>query len=202
MYFSVDVETDGDVPGVSSMLSIGVVALDPRSPTLSHLSSFYQTLRRLPDARPLNTTMEWWDQFPESWVATRKNPMDPKEAMEALRTWVRDCVDDMKRAEGDAVMIIPVFVAKPVGFDFMWVNYYFHRFLGANPFGLATLDMGSMAMGLTGMEGALRSSSWPQGWTEGLEKNDHHALHDAENQAEIFRRMMRHQPDRASKETA
>lgn len=193
MYFSVDVETDGDVPGVSSMLSVGVVALLPQ--TLSVHRTSYLTLKRLPDARPLNTTMEWWDQFPEAWVWARRGAIDPKTAMEELRTFIQSCIADMHRTEEPGTIIAPVFVAKPVGFDFMWVNYYFHRFLGENPFHLAALDMGSLAMGLTGIEN-LRSSAWPLSWTEGLQKNDHHALHDAENQAEIFRRMMKYTKDR------
>lgn len=191
MYFSVDVETDGDAPGVSNMLSIGVVALNPE--THSHANSFYATLRRLPDARPLNTTMEWWDQFPEAWAAARANAQDPAEAMKALDDFIARTIriESARMLLPTGTTLEPRFLAYPANFDWQWVNYYFHRFLGRNPFGFVAFDLSSFGAGLKNDLNMVRRSNWPKEWTEGLPDHDHHALHDAEHQAEVFRRMVK-----------
>lgn len=41
----------------------------------------------------------------------------------------------------------PVFVGFNAGFDWSFVNWYFLRFLGENPFGFAPLDIKSYYMG-------------------------------------------------------
>ena len=75
-------------------------------------------------------------------------------------------------------------------FDWMFINDYFHRFLGYNPFGHSALDVKSYFMGLTGVswqETAMRYVS-----ARFLEDRQltHHALRDAMDQAEIFRLML------------
>jgi hypothetical protein len=68
----------------------------------------------------------------------------------------------------------------------MFVNDYFHRFLGRNPFGHAALDIKALYMGSAGV-------SWGEtGWrtvaSRYLENRHltHHALSDAVDQAEIL----------------
>lgn len=95
MYFSIDIESDGSAPGTSSMLSIAVVALDPVD--LTECGTFYRTLKRLPEARPENDTMNWWDGFPEQWVQARKDPQDPAEVMRALQEFVIEMGKQAKR---------------------------------------------------------------------------------------------------------
>jgi len=72
----------------------------------------------------------------------------------------------------------------------MFVSDYFHRFLGRNPFGHAALDVKAFYMGLTGArwsETGMRHVA-PR-YLDGRQLT-HHALRDAQDQAELFRRMM------------
>ena len=182
MYFSVDVETDGDCPGLSSMLSIGVVALHPQ--TLAHYGSFYRTLKRLPEAQPSTSTMEWWDQFPKQWAETRANTEDPAKAMNELHEWV---TRQLGHFPGEKV--IPVFVASPATFDFAFVYYYLCRFVGRSIFSHSGLDMKSFAMALLGGTFTDTKKGAIDAWKTTL-PHTHNALEDAEEQADIFRKMM------------
>ncbi|MNG26992.1 hypothetical protein D3C84_1120510 [compost metagenome] len=66
------------------------------------------------------------------------------------------------------------------------MNYYFHEFVGENPFGIAALDIKSMYFGAT-------ASTWRSTRSSEIDKvvspnsaGDHDALHDAIYQAELF----------------
>lgn len=41
-----------------------------------------------------------------------------------------------------------MFVSDNNGFDWQFVNYYFHRYCGKNPFGHSSMNMGSLYKGL------------------------------------------------------
>ena len=60
--------------------------------------------------------------------------------MHRFADWVRQAASERK----------PVFLGFNAGFDWSFVNWYFHHFLGENPFGFATADIKSYFMGLTG----------------------------------------------------
>jgi DNA polymerase III epsilon subunit-like protein len=189
VYVSVDIETDGDAPGLSSMLSIGAVALYPESfsSTMATHSSFYATLKRLPEARPSTATMEWWDQFPKQWAETRLGAADPAVVMKNLEWWVQKVLQDMEqKGVKDPVAI---FVAAPIGFDFSFVYYYLHRFLGRCVFGHNGVDLRSVAMGILGNDYRYKTENYPQEWKTTLQ-HTHNALEDAEEQADRFRLMM------------
>jgi DNA polymerase III epsilon subunit-like protein len=83
-----------------------------------------------------------------------------------------------------------VFVGLNAAFDWMFVNEYFHRHLGRNPFGHSALDIQAYAMGRDG--GAFDDTSLAQlvdryGGTPTL---SHHALVDARVQADLFARLL------------
>ncbi len=72
----------------------------------------------------------------------------------------------------------------------MFINDYFHRYLGYNPFGYAALDMKAYYMGRYGVPWTATSmakvfSRYRLDW-----KLSHNALRDALDQAELFRRML------------
>ena len=69
IYVSTDVETDGPVAGVHSMLSLGSAAFtaDKRL-----LGTFSANLATLPDCRPDPVTTAWWATQPEAWAANLK----------------------------------------------------------------------------------------------------------------------------------
>ena len=71
------------------------------------------------------------------------------------------------------------FVSDNNGFDWQFVNFYFHHFLGYNPFGHRSLHLGSLYKGATrsmfGNFKHLRRTT-----------HTHHALDDARGNAEAF----------------
>jgi hypothetical protein len=187
MYFSIDVETDGPVPGLYSMLSIGITALHPE--TLVEVDSFYATLTPLPGAGEHPDTMQWWKEFPERYAEAIADPKDPLAVMTALESWVAATVD---RFALDGVAPKPLLVAYPIAFDFGFYIYYAHRFAGGARFGFTGLDMASWAMGKRG--GAYDDQvkkKWPDEWVTPEDRNAlHNALLDARQQADIFRRQL------------
>lgn len=188
MYFSADIEADGPAPGTSSMLSIGIVAYDPF--TLESCGEFYRTLKRLPEARPNNDTMEWWDGFPKQWAEARANAEDPATAMKALHDWVVDMGKQAKRRHNTEKGPIPVFVAYPAGFDFSFVFYYLHRFVGESVFSFSALDLKSMVKGMLDVPFTSKQADWPSEWTSPL-PHTHNALEDARHQGDQLVRMLK-----------
>lgn len=187
MYFSVDIECDGPAPGTSSMLSIGVVAYDPV--TLESCGEFYRTLKRLPDARPDNDTMNWWDAYPKQWVEARANAEEPVVVMQALHDWVVEKGKQAKRQHNMEKGPIPVFVAYPASFDFSFFYYYAHRFVGDSVFSFSALDLKSLAMGMLGIAFTSKKETYPEEWTSPLPIT-HNALEDARSQGDWFKRML------------
>lgn len=104
--------------------------------------------------------------------------LDAAEAMHQFRDWIHR----IARTDG-----VPIFVGFNAAFDWSFVNYYFHKFVGENPFGFAALDIKSLYMGAAG-------STWEQTRSSQIalalhpkRKGNHEALHDAQYQAELFR---------------
>ncbi len=102
--------------------------------------------------------------------------IDPYVAMQSLERWVRTCA-----GEG-----APVFVGLNAAFDWSFVNYYFHKYLGANPFGFAALDIKSMYMGHANVSWAETKASHIAKHLGAQKSNTHNALQDALFQAELF----------------
>jgi len=98
--------------------------------------------------------------------------------MEKFARWLADL------GGNDATII---FVGFNAPFDWSFINYYFHCFLGENPFGFTALDIKALYMGATGCSWAdTRSSRIAQKLAPTL-TGTHDALADARYQAEIFR---------------
>ncbi len=73
----------------------------------------------------------------------------------------------------------PVFISDNNGFDFAWVNWYFHYFIDENPFGWSSRRIGDFYAGL--------SKDWYAPWKH-LRKTEHthNALDDAIANATAF----------------
>jgi DNA polymerase III epsilon subunit-like protein len=172
IYFSVDIEASGPIPGEYSMLSLGACLVD----AVEH--TFYAELRPISD-RFVPAALEVTG-FDLRELSTRGQ--QPITVMQNLLDWVT--------VESHGVS--PVFVGFNAGFDWSFVNWYFHKFVGKNPFGVAPLDIKAYYMGLAGcLWDETRSSKLPQALKPArAEKNRHNALSDAVYQAGIFRRMM------------
>ena len=78
-YIRIDVETDGPVPGMHSMLSIGAAAYNAWG---QRVGKFSANLETLPDAITDDRTMAWWESQGDAWTRARERTKDPKTVME------------------------------------------------------------------------------------------------------------------------
>src|SRR5574341_1021420 len=119
-YVMVDVEADGPIPSDYSMICFGAVIVDE-----SLDRKFYGQLR------PMSQT---WN--PESLKIsgfTREQVMqfkEPELVMTEFSEWLRSNCRNQ-----------PVFISDNNGFDWQFINYYFHHFLGRNPFGHSSTNL-------------------------------------------------------------
>ena len=171
---SVDVETDGSLPGRNSMLSIGaaVFGIDKRV----H-GTFSRNLDLVPGASQEVSVMGFWADNPAAWDASRVAPVPPGEAMSDFVAWV----------DGLARMGTPVFVAAPAVYDWKWVDHYCLSYAGRNPFGHGTaIDVKTFAWRHLGGDFAdLSVGSYPGDWSDGL-PHTHVAVEDALEQGAMF----------------
>jgi hypothetical protein len=146
VFVSVDVETAGPIPGEYSLLSIGACVVDDPAKTFSC------------ELKPINRNAD--PKAPEvsglSLDELAKNGLEPAEAMRAFTQWL----DALVGKDGSVV-----FVGLNAPFDWSFVNYYFHRFTGGNPFGFTALDIKALFMGATGCDCDLQD-----GW-QGVERH-------------------------------
>ncbi|GAB4425739.1 MAG: hypothetical protein Kow002_15140 [Anaerolineales bacterium] len=170
-YISVDVETAGPNPGTYAMLSIGACAV------LEPARAFYVELK--PDKEAVLPAALQVSGLDMDELA--QNGQDPKEAMRAFADWVASVTPPDHR---------PVFVAFNAPFDWMFVNDYFHRYLGRNPFGHSALDMKALFMGITGVAWSETSFEKVTKYYKINHPLTHHALQDARDQANVFRKML------------
>ena len=78
--------------------------------------------------------MNWWNTQPEAWAACRVDLESPESAVKEYYDWLT------------AFEQKPILVAYPVAFDFMFVDWYLHRFAGGSPFGYSALDIKTYGM--------------------------------------------------------
>lgn len=167
VYISVDIETAGPSPSHYSLLSIGACSVSQPD------KSFYIELQ------PVNDEL-----LPEAFAVhglsieeLKTNGVPPAEAMKKFDSWLKEVVPKDQT---------PVFVAFNAPFDWMFINIYFYRYLGHNPFGHAAIDIKAYYMGVTG-------STWKGTAMQNVSRGylsgrgiSHNAEEDAINQAEIF----------------
>lgn len=168
-FISVDVETAGPIPGEFSLLSIGAcVVFDPMRTFACEL----KPINRNADPKALEVTGLSLDLLEQRGLSAEK-------AMQQFDSWL----------QGEAVTpeCTLVFVGLNAPFDWSFVNYYFHRFLGRNPFGFTALDIKAYYMGVTGCRWEDTRSSRMARDLKPQHSGSHRALQDALYQAELFR---------------
>jgi len=180
-YFSVDVEADGPIPGVYSMLAFGICVagrFDGRS--FEHLDpcakTFYRELRPITsESDPAALRVSGLDR---SELA--RSGCDPADAMREAADWVRE------NAEGDR----PVLAGYPIVFDLMFIHWYFVKFLGESPFDFSGgLDMKTMYQQKARVPWALAGRNDLPDFLRPEAKHTHNALDDAVEQGGIFARL-------------
>ncbi len=123
----VDIEADGPIPGDYSMVCFGAVIVEPGLDR-----TFYATLAPISD--------KW---VPEALAVSGFSREDtlkfpkPVDEMERFEAWLKS------NTQGR-----PIFVADNNGFDWQFVNWYFHHFTGSNPFGFSSTNLGSLYKGI------------------------------------------------------
>jgi hypothetical protein len=183
VYVSVDVEADGPIPGPFSMLSFGMAVCgvsDASSfmPSDPAANTFYAELKPISDTfEPDALAVSGLD-----WDRLAAEGRDPGEAMNAASAWVAEI----------AAGATPVFVAYPLGYDWMWTYWYFVRFAEeGSPFGHSRhVDMKTL---YANKAGTLISRSTKSQMPAGLlprSPHTHNALDDAVEQAELFQNLM------------
>jgi DNA polymerase III epsilon subunit-like protein len=127
--FMIDIESDGPIPGDYSMICFGAVLVDEKLD-----KTFYGKLKPIsenwiPEALAVSGfTREQCSEFPT-----------PKEEMERFTDWISE------HSNGK-----PIFYSDNNGFDWQFINWYFHHFTGKNPFGHSSTNIGSLYKGLVG----------------------------------------------------
>ena len=178
-YFSADVETDGPIPGVFSILSFALVYAGSfdgqqfsRPQHYEHI--FYKELKPISE----NFQLE----------ALRINGLDrdrlcvqgeaPEKAMTEALSWVRSISEGAQ----------PVLVAYPLSFDWSWLYWYFVRYSsGGSPFAYSRcFDIKTAVAVKAGIPISQAGRSHIAPTLRPKHPHTHHAVDDAIEQAEIF----------------
>src|SRR5262245_22108624 len=161
-FIIVDVESDGPIPAEYSMVCFGAVLFDDALD-----KSFYG------QTRPVS------DRFvPEALTVsgfTCEQDLgfdEPKHVIEKFEGWL------VEHSHGH-----PVFVSDNVAFDWQFINYYFHRFLGRNPFGFSGRRIGDIYAGL--MKDAYKATEWKR---FRVTPHSHNPVDDARGNAEALKK--------------
>lgn len=182
VYISIDVETDGPIPSVYSMLSLGAAAYvqDPQD-EWRQPGTFKRNLLPLPGAIQDPDTMAWWKTQPEAWKAATEDAVDAEQAM-------RDFVKWLAQIKSGTQAKHLVVVGYPVTFDFMFVYWYTVRFTGfPAPFGFQGADIKTTAWNRMGGEFRhATKKNMPKRWFRNCPQHTHDALDDARGQGILF----------------
>lgn len=168
IFVSVDVETSGPIPGEYSLLSIGACsAFDPDNGFTCEVKPITDKF----DPKALEVAGL-------SMKELKNRGLEPKMAMDSFSAWLSSLA-----GPDDTV----IFVGFNAPFDWSFINYYFHRFAGRNPFGFTALDIKALYMGATGCSWRDTRSSEIAVHLKPKLSGTHDPLEDARYQAEIFR---------------
>ena len=122
----VDVEADGPVPPLYSMVSFGAVVVDKKG-ILNE--TFYG------ETAPISNLY-----IPESLAISgfsRKEHEKFNEPLDVIHEF-----NDWVKKQGKCI-----FISDNLAFDWQWINYYFHKYVGSNPFGFSGQRIGDKFQG-------------------------------------------------------
>lgn len=160
-YIVVDVEADGPIPHSYSMVCFGAVIVEP-----SLSKTFYGK------TKPISGL---W--IPESLAisgfARHQHELfdDPHQVMNDFRNWI------IENSDGH-----PIFISDNLAFDWQWINWYFHFYLGKNPFGYSGRRLGDLYCGLV--------KDTRMKWKHLRQTiHDHNPVNDAKGNAEVLLKM-------------
>lgn len=154
----VDVESDGPIQGVHSMVCFGAVIVEEGLER-----TFYGQVKPVskeyePSALAISGfSREEHEKFD-----------DPKEVMEKFAKWLKE------NSKGQ-----PILISDNNGYDAPWINWYFHKFTGKNPFGWSSRRLPDL---ICGFENDMYTK-----WKHLRDsKHTHHPVDDAKGNAEVI----------------
>ena len=192
VYFSIDVEADGPIPGPYSMSSFGIVAAGYRQKggllvdldLDAEINCFYRELKPISEA---------FDPVAASIAGLDRNDLinngaDPEVAMKEAAAFIENHVNALGKN------IRPVFMGWPLSYDWMFTYWYFMKF-AHSPFGHSSaVDLKSVfaekaniplrRVGKRGIPKELQTKR----------KHTHNALDDARGQGELGMNILRWEP--------
>jgi hypothetical protein len=159
-FIVVDVESDGPIPGKYSMVCFGAVVVDK-----SLNKTFYGKTKPISE--------EWVPEALAISGFTRAEHLtfdEPQQVMESFAVWLDE--NSQEKA---------VFISDNLAYDWQWINYYFHYYLGKNPFGFSGRRIGDLYAGM--VKDTFKGSEWKQ-FRKAV--HDHNPVNDALGNAEAL----------------
>lgn len=163
----VDVESDGPIPVDYSMVCFGAVVVDDTNFTFLGKTAPLPGAMWRPDALAVSGyTREEHLLFP-----------NPETTMNQFMEWLVS----VRRVNDNKLQ----FISDNPAFDFQWINYYFHHFLGQNPFGHSARRIGDFYAGL------VKNWRCANDWKSlRVTEHDHNPVNDAKGNVEALRTMV------------
>jgi hypothetical protein len=160
-YIVVDVEADGELIGKHSMVCFGAVLVNAALDT-----TFYGATKPLTEHyNPQALAISGFSR------EQHLNFGEPKEVMQNFYDWI------LQHSKNK-----PTFISDNPAFDWQWINYYFHYFLGKNPFGFSARRIGDLYCGL--VKDASKNNEWKKKYRKTT--HDHNPVNDAKGNAEAL----------------
>lgn len=159
-YIVVDVEADNQSPATGSMVCFGAVLVKDVTKTFHGKT------------RPISGG---WN--PEALAVSgftrheHEGFDDPRKVMWLFAEWIKEVSDGR-----------PIFISDNPAFDWQWINYYFHEFLGRNPFGYSARRIGDLYCGM--VKDARKNRDWKRKYRK--TKHTHNPVDDAMGNAEAL----------------
>ena len=162
-FVMVDIEADGPIPGDYSMISFGAIVVEPALDRTFAAQLKPISDKWIPDALAVSGfSREEALHFPA-----------PESVMADFRDWLRKSGTSR-----------PLFISDNNGFDWQFINWYFHHFLGENPFGFSSINLGSLYKGL--VRDTFKNFKHLR-----ITRHTHHPVDDARGNAEALLAMIK-----------
>jgi len=159
--FVVDVESDGGIIGDNSMVCFGVVKLTPEL----DITFYGQT-------KPISESYDPRALAVSGFSREEHEQFDnPQTVMFNFAAWLE------KHSKGR-----PILISDNNGYDASWINYYFLKYVGKNPFGWSSRRIGDLYCGM-------QKDMWASWKKLRNTKHTHNPVDDAMGNAEALLKM-------------